>query len=49
MNTAISAQRSDEAFFRNRKAMLMYPLIILPFVIALFWILGGGNGERDIA
>ena len=49
MNTAISATHSDEAFYRNRKAMLMYPLIILPFIGALFWLFGGGKGERYLA
>lgn len=49
MNTAISATHTDAAFFRNRQAMLVYPAIILPFLIALFWILGGGKGERYLA
>lgn len=29
--------------------MLMYPVIILPFVAALFWLFGGGKGERYVA
>ncbi len=49
MNTAISATHTDAAFFRNRQAMLVYPVIIIPFLIALFWILGGGKGERHLA
>lgn len=49
MNTAISATHTDAAFFRNRQAMLVYPVIIIPFLIALFWILGGGKGERYLA
>lgn len=49
MNTAISATHSDNAFFRNRQAMLVYPAIVVPFLIALFWILGGGKGERYLA
>ena len=49
MNTALSATHSDAAFYRNRKAMLMYPVIILPFVAALFWLFGGGKGERYVA
>ncbi len=49
MNTVLSASHSDAALFRNRKAMLVYPVIILPFLIALFWILGGGKGERYVA
>ena len=49
MNTAISATHSEDAFFRNRKAMLVYPVIILPFIAALFWLFGGGKGERYLA
>ena len=48
MNTAISAH-SDAAFYRNRQAMLVYPLIAFPFLVALFWILGGGKGDRYVA
>lgn len=46
MNTAISAAHSDAAFYRNRQAMLMYPVIVLPFIAVLFWLFGGGKGER---
>ena len=46
MTIALSSTHSDDAFFRKRKAMLIFPLIVLPFVFALFWILGGGKGER---
>ena len=46
MTIALSATHSDEAFFRKRKAMLVFPWIILPFIFALFWILGGGKGDR---
>ena len=49
MNAILSANHSDAAFYRNRKAMLIYPVIILPFLMALFWILGGGRGERYVA
>ncbi|GAA4419423.1 conjugative transposon protein TraM [Nibrella viscosa] len=49
MNTALSATHTEVAFFRERKAMLMYPVIIVPFLMALFWILGGGKGERYLA
>ncbi|GAA4459205.1 conjugative transposon protein TraM [Nibrella saemangeumensis] len=49
MNTALSATHTEVAFFRERKAMLMYPVIIVPFLTALFWILGGGKGERYLA
>lgn len=46
MTIALSSTHSDDAFFRKRKAMLVFPWIVLPFVFALFWILGGGKGER---
>lgn len=46
MSTALSASHSDAAFFRKRKAMVMLPLIVTPFIVALFPILGGGKGER---
>jgi hypothetical protein len=49
MNTTISTSHSDAAFFRDRKAMLMYPLIMLPFVAVLFFMFGGGKGERYLA
>jgi len=39
---------SDEAFYRDRTAWLMYPVIVLPFIAALFNIFGGGKGERYI-
>ncbi|WET03939.1 conjugative transposon protein TraM [Flavobacterium sp. YJ01] len=31
---------------KNRKMMLVLPLIILPFVTMLFWVLGGGKGKE---
>lgn len=46
MNTVLSATHSDAAFYRNRQAMLIYPLIVLPFIAVLFWLFGGGKGER---
>lgn len=49
MSTSISMSHSDEAFYRDRTAWLMYPVIVLPFIAALFYIFGGGKGERYIA
>jgi hypothetical protein len=49
MNTAISAAHSEAAFYRNRQAMLMYPVIVLPFIAVLFWLFGGGKGEQYLA
>ena len=46
MSTVLSENYSDAAFFRKRQAMLVFPVIIVPFVFALFFILGGGKGER---
>ena len=49
MNTAGTISNSDAAFYRDRKAMLVYPLIIIPFTTALFFVLGGGKGNRYVA
>ena len=46
MNIAISTSHSDAAFYRDRKAMLVYPALVLPFVAILFFMFGGGKGER---
>jgi hypothetical protein len=47
LSTSVSG--NDQAFFRQRQAMLMFPLIVLPFLMALFWIFKGGKGERYVA
>jgi hypothetical protein len=46
MNTVLTAPHSDAAFYRKRQAMLIFPLIVLPFIAVLFWLFGGGRGER---
>lgn len=46
---AVTLSNDDTAFYRNRKTYLVYPLIVFPFITALFWILGGGKGERYLA
>ncbi|GAB3788634.1 conjugative transposon protein TraM [Spirosoma horti] len=46
---AVTLSNDDTAFNRNRKTYLVYPLIVFPFITALFWILGGGKGERYLA
>lgn len=47
MNNEDSTTQNDAAFYRKRKAMLVYPLIVLPFLAVLFWLLGGGKGEKN--
>ena len=49
MNTALSTSHADAAFYRDRKAMLMYPVLVLPFIAILFGMFGGGKGERFLA
>lgn len=50
MNTAtIALPSNDEAFLRQRQAMLVFPLIVLPFIAILFYIFNGGKGERHLA
>lgn len=40
-NKALSAKDR-----KNRKMMLVLPLLILPFITMLFWVLGGGKGKE---
>ncbi|GAA4464859.1 conjugative transposon protein TraM [Nibrella saemangeumensis] len=47
MGTETTATHSDEAFFRKRQAMLVYPLITLVFGAAFFWLFGGGKGQAE--
>jgi conjugative transposon TraM protein len=34
-------------FLKRRKFLLMLPLLVLPFVILIFWVLGGGKERGD--
>src|SRR5580700_8426367 len=34
-------------FLRRRKFMLVLPLLVLPFVLLVFWVLGGGKERGD--
>ncbi|MBS1666418.1 MAG: conjugative transposon protein TraM [Bacteroidetes bacterium] len=34
-------------FLRQRKMMLVLPLLVLPFITMAFWALGGGQGTAD--
>ncbi|MFC5410722.1 conjugative transposon protein TraM [Larkinella bovis] len=45
MSTATATlASSDDAFFHRRKAYLVFPVIVVPFLVALFWISSGGKG-----
>ena len=44
MNTIHSPQ-----FLKNRRFYLMLPLIVIPFLVLLFWILGGGRADAGNA
>ena len=35
----------SEAFLKRRKFFTVLPLIVVPFMVLLFWLLGGGKGE----
>ncbi|SOD17665.1 conjugative transposon protein TraM [Pedobacter xixiisoli] len=37
--------KTEEKIARDRKFYLVLPLIALPFLVLLFWILGGGSGS----
>lgn len=39
-------KEKSQAFLRKRKMMLMLPVIVLPFVTMVFWVLGGGKGNE---
>jgi conjugative transposon TraM protein len=36
------------AFLRQRRFLLMFPVLVLPFIILLFRLLGGGSGNATI-
>ena len=40
-------QHSTE-FLRNRKFLMVLPLLVLPFLTMAFWALGGGKGTRNL-
>ena len=40
-------QHSAE-FLRNRKFLMVLPLLVLPFLTMAFWALGGGKGSRNL-
>ncbi len=38
----------SQKFLKRRRFLTMLPLIVLPFVIVLFWLLGGGSGDKAV-
>lgn len=38
----------SEKFLRKRKALLLFPLLALPFITLAFWSLGGGKGTNKV-
>lgn len=42
-----SLTQHDDAFYRKRKALLIFPMITIPFAAALFAILEGGKGVSN--
>ncbi len=36
-------------FLRQRKFMMVLPLLVLPFLTMVFWALGGGTGSQTVA
>jgi conjugative transposon TraM protein len=42
-------QEHSEAFLKQRRFMVMIPILVFPFLMMLFWILGGGSGKTATA
>ncbi|HWJ29095.1 MAG TPA: conjugative transposon protein TraM [Flavisolibacter sp.] len=40
-------ERSTIIHERKRKALLALPLLVIPFMTLIFWVLGGGKGEAQ--
>lgn len=38
-------KKQSQKFLRQRKFLLVMPVLIVPFLIMFFWALGGGNGQ----
>jgi hypothetical protein len=36
---------NDDTYLRQRKPMLVYPLIVIPFIAVLFYLGNGGKGS----
>ena len=37
--------KHTEKFLKQRKFMMMLPILVLPFIMLMFWALGGGKGS----
>lgn len=40
-------EKKNQKIDRKRKALLVLPLLVIPFLTMAFWALGGGKGEAD--
>lgn len=43
----IEKQPHSKAFLEKRRLAIVIPLLVLPFVTALFWLIGGGSGDTQ--
>ncbi len=39
-------KKHSQEFLRKRKLLMVMPLLIIPLITLLFWVLGGGKGSR---
>jgi conjugative transposon TraM protein len=42
-------EKHSAKFLRQRKMMLVLPVLVIPFITMAFWALGGGQGDRNKA
>ena len=42
-------KKHSQKFLRQRKFLLILPLLTLPFITMIFWALGGGKGSSVVA
>lgn len=45
-NNQTESKTHSPHFLRKRKMMLVFPILVLPFITMAFWALGGGSGSR---
>jgi len=41
--------RDNNSFLRKRRFMVAFPVLVLPFITLIFWVLGGGSAPDAIA